>query len=236
MMINDPRDIWKIEVYDNKPRKYSSYDDFDVTIDDVYEEDDNIVIAISGECRQWVDDYRASRLVTFEGTLKKDVSEFYVTRNAISFEGTVKMTLQIEQITDSIIEEDLHETMRHIRSIANNVLADEYVIIDESLIPYFLNDDLVASTLVKEIKKIDSKVNINDDEELCDFLNEYVLDTSYGEQYDKQKWAPVYKTYVNLFNSKIKDGTIGSFVSDMLSEPDDSLDDVEIGARVWLAI
>lgn len=116
-MIVDSSDIYDIQIDDVNLGRNSlgcpeGYSDFEADVDEVTQDDNNIVISISGTCENF--GYHDPISCTFEGTLTMNESDFtYEYTNAaedgskyIMFDGNIEITIKLGDDEDDEDEDD----------------------------------------------------------------------------------------------------------------------------------
>ena len=197
-MVLTNKDIYDIQIEDIELGYtivgcQEGYDEFDVDIDDVYSDDDEITIDISGTCEEY--GYHNPIDMEFSGTLKMDMDDFnYEYTNAaehgrkyINFDGNIDIKLyndiDIDIDCDLVIDETFRDTITNIR---NSYCDDAY---DESIFTDVLIREIISEMnkdkIIKEIENID---NIHIEAvELYKYLIDNVID-DYTCEFEDEKY------------------------------------------------
>lgn len=244
-MIVNSNDIYDIQINDinlgsNSLGCPSGYSDFKVDVDDVTQDDNEIIISISGTCTSF--GYHNPMPCTFEGTLTMNESDFtYEYTNAaedgdkyITFEGDIEILdtsgQGVDLDADYDVEDTFECTMRNIQREVEEEVEDGSYITDDA-VKYIIED--AADKIIEEIKHID---NIDIDKDKCvDYVLENILDHWHYSIEDNK-----YKSIDTILNAQaaeeIKNGELEEAINDMLNEiASDYKTEQEITAKVFFS-
>ena len=216
------------------------YDNFDIKIDEVYSNDDNITIEISGTCSNY--GYHSPINCKFNGILKMDSDTFtYEYTNAaedgykyIEFDGSTDITYNTSSnncVDTTNISETVSDTIDNIKKLYEHSVYDESAVTEDLIQCIIL--EMNTDKFIKAIKQIDNE-ELNKDN-VYEYLIENVIDQFDG-CIEHEKYKEIDLILLSELKKLINNNTLNNILNDILAEySDNSNESYDVTAKVFFS-